>query len=424
MTPGGLMLAGYEWWLLQLAFRLGRLPGPVGWLFSSRDIRLLRSAPSVAVLGADSLDPADLVEAGRRLLRTWALLSGLGWATHPVSIAVDRPETAPRVAELSGIAVPAAVFRIGRPRRGAIRSNRRPLDEVLQTARPSRRSARRRRAIGQTAVPGVGGRLLGRGVRVRSPPAMGPRDRCLRRLPAVLADPVPHRPRLRLRPGHLRAGGQPLRPPPGAGHRDQAGDQRHGRPLQPSPGLARPVLSARPTPGDAAGGAGRAGRRLRRAGDPGCPFDHRPAGWPTRGSRLRRLVRAAEPDRFRLPRGRSGRTAAGLRPRGLSSTGAGPERPCDRSAGVRQGGPRADRRALRLGVGGTRPAPAGCPARRVGCGVVRAGHWGDCAGAQPERDLPLPAVAQGQGRTASDAGTPADPGRDRRPLAPGVVARR
>jgi hypothetical protein len=140
MTPGGLMLARYEWWLLNAVFRLGRLPALGGWLFSSRDIRLLRSAPSVAVLGADSLDPADLVAAGRRLVRTWALLNGLGWATHPVSIAVDRPETAPEVARLSGIAVPAAVFRIGRPRRRAARSNRRPLDEVLRrpAAEPDR----------------------------------------------------------------------------------------------------------------------------------------------------------------------------------------------------------------------------------------------------------------------------------------------
>ena len=132
MTPRGLMLSGYEWWLLRLAFKAGRLPGAVGWLFSSRDIRLLRSAPVVAVLGADSLDPGDLVAAGRRLVRAWSLLGGLGWATHPISIAVDRPETTPEVATLSGIAVPAAVFRIGRPRREAPRSNRRPLSQVLQ----------------------------------------------------------------------------------------------------------------------------------------------------------------------------------------------------------------------------------------------------------------------------------------------------
>jgi hypothetical protein len=106
----------------------------VGWLFSSRDIRLLRSAPAVAVLGADSLEPSDLVAAGRRLVRAWSLVGGSGFATHPVSIAVDRPETAPEVAAVSGIPVPAAVFRIGRPRRSGIRSNRRPLAEVLRPA--------------------------------------------------------------------------------------------------------------------------------------------------------------------------------------------------------------------------------------------------------------------------------------------------
>jgi hypothetical protein len=131
MTPQGLMLAGYEWLLLRLAFRLGRLPGPIGRLYSSRDVRLLRSAPSVAVLGADCLEPQALLHAGRRLLRAWALISGSGWAYHPISIAVDRPETTPQVAELSGIAVPAAVFRIGRPSRPAPRSNRVDLSRIL-----------------------------------------------------------------------------------------------------------------------------------------------------------------------------------------------------------------------------------------------------------------------------------------------------
>ena len=44
---------------------------------------------------------------------------------------VDRPETAVRVAEISGIPVPAAVFRIGRPSRPAARSNRVELADVL-----------------------------------------------------------------------------------------------------------------------------------------------------------------------------------------------------------------------------------------------------------------------------------------------------
>ncbi|HVQ87607.1 MAG TPA: hypothetical protein VMT88_05430, partial [Actinomycetes bacterium] len=132
MTANGLMLTRYEWAFLQGAFSLGKLPGWLGRVFSARDVRLMRTAPAVAVLGADSLNPKDLVEAGRRLLRCWSLVSGTGWAYHPISISVDRPETAPRVAALSGIPVPAAVFRIGRPSAPASRSNRVQLIDVFQ----------------------------------------------------------------------------------------------------------------------------------------------------------------------------------------------------------------------------------------------------------------------------------------------------
>ena len=131
MTPQGLMLARYEWYALRAAFAVGRLPGAVGTLFSARDIRLLRTAPAVAVLGADSLAPPDLFDAGRRLLRVWSIVSGSGYGYHPISVAVDRPETAPQVAALSGIPAPAAIFRVGRPSRPAGRSNRVALTDVL-----------------------------------------------------------------------------------------------------------------------------------------------------------------------------------------------------------------------------------------------------------------------------------------------------
>jgi hypothetical protein len=132
MHPKQLMIKPHEWLLLRGAFRLGRLPGALGALFAGRDVRLLRSAPAVVVLGADSLDPRDLVAAGRRLVRVWVAVCAAGWAYHPISISVDRPETAPDVARLSGIAVPAAVFRVGLPRRQAIRSNRATLVDVVR----------------------------------------------------------------------------------------------------------------------------------------------------------------------------------------------------------------------------------------------------------------------------------------------------
>lgn len=131
MTPAGLPLTRAEWTALKLAIRAGRLPGPLALAYSSRDIRLLARAQAVAVLGAADLEPGTVIDAGRRLLRCWATITAAGFACHPVSIAVDRPETAPLVAAQSGLAVPVAVFRIGHPRRPAPLSNRRSLEAVL-----------------------------------------------------------------------------------------------------------------------------------------------------------------------------------------------------------------------------------------------------------------------------------------------------
>ncbi|HEU5003551.1 MAG TPA: nitroreductase family protein [Actinomycetota bacterium] len=131
MTPHALPLTRLEWAALRVAFRVGRLPAPAAALYSSRDRRLLRTSVAVCVLGAPSLEPADLFDAGRRLLRSWVTVGGAGWACHPISIAVDRPETAPEVATLAGVPVPVAVYRIGHPKATVPRSNRRRLAEVL-----------------------------------------------------------------------------------------------------------------------------------------------------------------------------------------------------------------------------------------------------------------------------------------------------
>jgi hypothetical protein len=131
MTPAGLPLTRFDWAALQLAIRAGRLPAPVALAYASRDIRLLARAQAVAVLGAADLDPATVVDAGRRLLRCWVTISAAGFGCHPISIAVDRPETAPQVTAVTGLPVPVAVFRIGHPRRPAPVSNRRVLDDVL-----------------------------------------------------------------------------------------------------------------------------------------------------------------------------------------------------------------------------------------------------------------------------------------------------
>lgn len=134
MTPAGLPLTRVETGGLRFALRIGRLPAPLARVFASRDVRLLRRATSVAVVRADDLTPTSLFDAGRRLLRAWATINAAGFAYHPISIAVDRPETAPAVAQISAIACPVAVFRIGHPTKLGPRSNRRPLAEVLVEA--------------------------------------------------------------------------------------------------------------------------------------------------------------------------------------------------------------------------------------------------------------------------------------------------
>jgi hypothetical protein len=132
MSRSQLGLARYEWLALRAAFRLRRLPAPLARLYSGRDIRLLREAPAVAVLCARSDNPADLVEAGRRLLRAWVSICSHGYGYHPISIAIDRPETRPDIAALAGTgATPVALFRIGRPTAVARPSNRHQLADVL-----------------------------------------------------------------------------------------------------------------------------------------------------------------------------------------------------------------------------------------------------------------------------------------------------
>lgn len=132
MTPRQLGLARYEWVALRAAFRLGRLPSWLARGYGARDVRLLGDAPAVAVLCAASDRPADLVEAGRRLLRAWVAICGAGFGYHPISIAIDRPETRPEIAALAGGAgTPVALFRIGRPTGPAGESNRVSLADVI-----------------------------------------------------------------------------------------------------------------------------------------------------------------------------------------------------------------------------------------------------------------------------------------------------
>jgi nitroreductase len=137
MTPAGLPLTRVETAGLRLAFKAKRLPALLARVFASRDVRLLRHATTVAVLQADGLAPQELFDAGRRLLRAWVAIGAVGFACHPISIAVDRTETVGDVAAISSTPCPVAVFRVGHPTGEAPRSNRRPLTDVLRTAKPA-----------------------------------------------------------------------------------------------------------------------------------------------------------------------------------------------------------------------------------------------------------------------------------------------
>jgi hypothetical protein len=136
MTPVALALGPLDRAGLRVALWLGRLRRPVARVYAHRDIALAKASSTVAVIGAPSLQPSDLFDAGRRLLRAWTTATAAGYSTHPLSIVIDRPETAPRLAVSSGVPVPVALFRVGYTARGVPRSNRRPLHAVL--TRPGR----------------------------------------------------------------------------------------------------------------------------------------------------------------------------------------------------------------------------------------------------------------------------------------------
>ena len=97
------------------------------------NVTLTHASSTIAVLAADSMDPVDLFDAGRHLLRAWTAATAVGYSTHPISVVIDRPETRPELAAIAGVRVPVALFRVGYTRRRVPWSNRRPLHAVLGT---------------------------------------------------------------------------------------------------------------------------------------------------------------------------------------------------------------------------------------------------------------------------------------------------
>jgi hypothetical protein len=132
MTPDALVLSRVERLALHFAFWRGRLHMPLAILYARRDVALTRATPTLAVLSADSMEPAELFDAGRRLLRAWTTATAAGYSTHPISVVIDRPETAPQLAALADVRIPVALFRVGSARRGVPRSNRRALGAILE----------------------------------------------------------------------------------------------------------------------------------------------------------------------------------------------------------------------------------------------------------------------------------------------------
>jgi hypothetical protein len=101
-------------------------------LYSTRDVAMFTAAPKAAVLSATDMSPAGLFDAGRRLLRSWVTINAAGYAYHPFSIAIDEKSTAPKVAQLTGVPVPVALYRIGKSDKPPRQiSNRKPLKDVL-----------------------------------------------------------------------------------------------------------------------------------------------------------------------------------------------------------------------------------------------------------------------------------------------------
>lgn len=131
LTPDCLCLTAADRMLLRLALRLGRLPRWAAAPYAARDVRLLRSAPAVAVLTAADKRLSALFDAGRRLLRCWVTICAAGAAYHPISIAIDVPSTAARLDEQLGQTA-VAMFRIGYPEGPVPLSPRRALSSVLR----------------------------------------------------------------------------------------------------------------------------------------------------------------------------------------------------------------------------------------------------------------------------------------------------
>lgn len=132
MTCECLNLSRVDRAALRYALWRGRLGPWLAGVFAQRDVRLTLASSTVAVLPTPSMEPLDLFEQGRKLLRAWVTITGAGWAYHPISIVIDQEPTRAELATILGIDTPGAIFRVGYTTRSAPRSHRRPRFDALQ----------------------------------------------------------------------------------------------------------------------------------------------------------------------------------------------------------------------------------------------------------------------------------------------------
>jgi len=130
MTFDCLRVSGLDPFWLRLALRLGRLPGWLAWAYAERDVRLTRASGAIAVLTAQGREIPDLIDCGRRLIRSWTLINSLGYAWHPMSVVIDQATVEDLRAMIDG-QDPLAIYRVGATTESAAWSKRRALDAVL-----------------------------------------------------------------------------------------------------------------------------------------------------------------------------------------------------------------------------------------------------------------------------------------------------
>jgi hypothetical protein len=115
---------------LRLALRLGTLPSWLAHLYALRDVYLTRMSGAMAVLTSPDMSPTSLLDAGRRLLRSWLVITARGYASHPMSIVIDQ-STKAELATRINHPLPVAIFRVGRTPKRAEDSGRRTLEALI-----------------------------------------------------------------------------------------------------------------------------------------------------------------------------------------------------------------------------------------------------------------------------------------------------